>query len=86
MNRLGRPVGRVGALHVGVVGEQRFDPLVLSVGEQVGVGVRGAPGPVERVAGVPAVPARVLLGASAAPVQRVTGQTHHMKWVMPTSA
>ena len=28
-------------LHVGVVREQRFDPLVLSVGEQVGPGVQG---------------------------------------------
>ena len=35
-------------LDVGVGGEQRLDPRALSFGEQVGSGVQGAPGGVER--------------------------------------
>ncbi len=57
-----------------VGGEERFDPLALSVGEQVGSGVQGATGAVERVAGAAPVTAGVLLDAASAPVQGVAGQ------------
>ena len=43
-------------LDVLVDGEQRGQPLLLPVGEQVGAGVQGPPGAVERVVGAAAVP------------------------------
>ena len=46
-------------LDVLVVGEQRLEPLLLLVGEQVGAGVQGPAGPVERVVGAAAVAVEV---------------------------
>src|SRR5690554_2255127 len=65
-------------LDVLVGGEERFDPLALSVGEQVGSGVQGPSGAVERVAGAATVTAGVLLDAASAPVQGVAGQADHV--------
>ena len=42
-------------LHVVLDVEQQGQALALAVGEQVGAGVQGPSGPVERIAGAPAV-------------------------------
>ena len=46
--------------------EERLDPRPLLVGEQVGTGVQGAPGTVERVRGASAVAVELLLDAAPA--------------------
>ena len=56
-------------------------PLPLAVGEQVGAGVQGPPGAVERVAGAAAVPVQILLDTPAAAVQCVTGQAYDVEGI-----
>src|SRR5690606_3961822 len=60
-------------------GEEGFEPCVLFLGEEAGTGVQGAAGTVERVTGTPAMPARVLLHALPAPVDRIPGETDRVK-------
>ena len=78
LRAVGLPVGAdhalvdaPGRLDLDVVlnAEQCGQPLALSVGEQVGAGVQGPPGPVERVAGAAAVTVQVLLDPAPAAVQ-----------------
>src|SRR5512132_4696835 len=53
----------------------------LLVGEQVGTGVQGSPGTVERVVLTAAAAAGGLLNAAAAVVEGVAGQAHHVEGV-----
>ena len=68
-------------LDVRVAGEQGVQPASLSVGEQVGAGVQGPPGPVERIGGAAAVAVELLLDPAAASVQRVAGQADDVEGV-----
>ena len=61
-------------LDVRVVGEQRLEPLLLFVGEQVGASVEGAAGPVERIVGAATVAVDDLLDPAATPVEGVAGE------------
>ena len=65
-------------LNVVVVGEQRLEPLLLLVGEELDAGVQGAAGPVERIVRAAAVAVDGLLDPASAPVQGVAGEAHHM--------
>jgi hypothetical protein len=56
-----------------VGGEQLVQPLLLFVGEQIGAGVQGASGPVERIGGTATVAVDGLLDATPAAVQGVAG-------------
>jgi len=49
-----------------VVGEQRLEPLLLFVGEQVGTGVQGAAGTVEQIVRAATVAVDGLLDAASA--------------------
>ncbi len=71
------PPGRLD-LDVVLAVEQRGQALSLPVGEQVGSGVQGPPGAVERVAGSTAVTVQVLLDPAPAAVQRVGGKADHV--------
>ncbi len=64
---------------MGVGREQGLEPLALLVGEQVGPGVQGAPGPVERIVFAATVAVEPLLDPEPALVQRVSGQTDQME-------
>ena len=66
---------------MGVVGEQRLEPLLLFVGEQVDTGVEGAAGPVERIVGAAAVAVDDLLDPAAAPVEGVAGEADDVERV-----
>jgi hypothetical protein len=68
-------------LDVVVGGEQRLQALVLCAGEEVGAGVQGAPGPVQRVVGAAAVTVDGLLDAAPAAVQGVAGEADDMERV-----
>ncbi len=52
-----------------LIAEQGGQPLLLAVGEQVGAGVQGAAGAVERVGAAAAVAVQVLLDPTPAAVQ-----------------
>lgn len=67
-------------LGMSVGGEQGCQAGFLLVGEQISVGVQGAPRPVERVGGAAAVPAGVQLDAAAF-VEGVAGETDHMEGI-----
>jgi len=56
-----------------VGGEQLVQPLLLFVGEEVGAGVEGAAGSVERIGGTATVAVDGLLDATPAAVQGVAG-------------
>ena len=90
----GRPVGVAvggdhalvdapGGLDLDVVldSEQGGQPLLLAVGEQVGAGVQGAAGAVERVVLAAAVAVQVLLDPTPAAVQRVAGEADDVEGV-----
>ena len=62
-------------------GEQRLDALGLLLGEQVGAGVQGAAGGVERVALAASVAVDVPLDAASALVKRVPGQADDVEGV-----
>ena len=62
-------------------GEHRVEPRGLLLGEEARAGVEGAADPVERVAGVTAVPECVLLDALPGPVERVAGQADDVERV-----
>ena len=66
---------------MGVVGEQRLEPLLLFVGEQVDAGVQGAAGPVERIVRAAAVAVDDLLDPAAAPVEGVAGEADDVERV-----
>jgi hypothetical protein len=68
-------------LQVLIVGEQVLQPVLLHVGEQVGAGVQGPAGGVERVAVTATATAGVLLDPAAALVEGVTGQAHDMEGI-----
>jgi hypothetical protein len=68
-------------LDVRVVGEQRLEPLLLFVGEQVGAGVQGAAGPVERIVGAAAVAVDDLLDPAATLVQGIAGEADDVEGV-----
>jgi hypothetical protein len=61
--------------------EQDVEPTSLAVGEQVGAGVQGPPGPVERVTRQTAVAVEILPDPTTAAVERVTGQTDDVEGV-----
>ena len=61
--------------------EQGGQALVLPVGEEVGAGVQGAAGPVERVVLAAAVSVQVLLDPAPAPVERVAGEADDVEGV-----
>src|SRR5690606_4213334 len=61
--------------------EERLQARLLLVGEQVGAGVQGPAGGVERVALAAAVTVQLLLNAAAALVQRVAGQADDVEGV-----
>ena len=63
------------------VGEQREEPGLLLGGEQVDAGVQGPPAGVERVTGVAAVPAGVLLDPAPALVEGVAGKADDVERV-----
>ena len=62
-------------------GEQRRDPLLLPVGEQIGSGMQGASGTVERIVVASAVAVELVLDPAAAAVQGVTGEADHVERV-----
>ncbi len=66
--------------------EQRAQPLLLPVGEQVVAGVQGAARAVEGVVLAAAVPVQVLLDTASAAVRRVAGETDDVEGVMATSS
>ena len=66
---------------VGVAVEQGGQALGLLLGEQVGAGVQGSPGGVERVARAAPVPAGVLLDAAPAAIEGVSGETDNVEGV-----
>ena len=68
-------------LDVVVAGEQGGQPRPLFVGEQVGAGMQGPPGPVERIGRAASMPVQLLLDSAAAQVQRVAGQTDDVEGV-----
>jgi hypothetical protein len=68
-------------LDVLIDGEQGRESGGLLVGEQVGTGVQGSPGTVERVVLTAAAAAGGLLNAAAAVVEGVAGQAHHVEGV-----
>ena len=70
-----------GHLDLGVLvdGKQGVQTLVLLVGEQVGAGVQGPPGSVERVILTVSVPVDGVLDPPTATVQGIAGQTHDVE-------
>ena len=66
---------------MGVVGEQGVEPGLLLVGEQVGAGVQGAAGGVQRVTGPASVSVKVLLDPAAALVEGVAGEADDVEGV-----
>ena len=84
------PVGRYqalidapGGLDLDVVldPEQRGEPGDLAVGEQVGAGVQGPPGAIQRVLRAAAVSVQLLLDPATALVQRIGGQADDVERV-----
>jgi hypothetical protein len=68
-------------LDLRVAGEPGVEALALSGGEQVGAGVQGAAGPVERIGGQTEVALEVLLDPVAAAVERVACETDDVEGV-----
>ena len=54
-----------------LAGEQRVEPGLLLGGEQIGAGVQGASGPIQRVVFAAAVTVQPLLDPASAAVQRL---------------
>ena len=65
--------------YVRVIGEHGGEPLLLAVGEQACPGAQDPPDAVGRVPGPAVVPARLLLQALPAAVQRVPGKRDDVK-------
>src|SRR3954454_17994495 len=72
------------SLDVLVGGEQRVQALPLPVGEQVGAGVQGASGAVERVVLAAAVAVQVVLDSAPAAVQGIAGQADDVEGAHPS--
>jgi hypothetical protein len=68
-------------LDVVLVGEQCGEAFALPVGEQVGAGVQGPPGPVQRVAREPAVAVELELDPAPAAVQSIPSEADDVERV-----